>query len=75
VQPGNGCLWVECLYHDVAERAVRDDVLHRRRVQFDLVVVLGERDVPVDDVVEQNLEQPRAVWGIEAFRVTVGCAG
>ncbi|MEV5765474.1 hypothetical protein AB0L34_13015 [Micromonospora sp. NPDC052213] len=49
---------------------MRDDMLDLRRVQFDLVVVLGERDVPVDDVVEQDLERPRAVRGIVVVRST-----
>ncbi|MFG3702708.1 hypothetical protein ACGF5C_33290 [Micromonospora sp. NPDC047620] len=47
---------------------MRDDVLDHRRVQFDLVVVLGERDVPVDDVVEQDFKQPRAVRGVVVVR-------
>ncbi|MEV1319942.1 hypothetical protein AB0J14_28125 [Micromonospora arborensis] len=53
---------VQRLHNDVSERAMRDDVLDHLRVHLDLVVVLNELDVGVDDVVEQDLEQVRAVW-------------
>ncbi|MEU4570314.1 hypothetical protein [Micromonospora sp. NPDC023956] len=69
MHPGNGSFRGYSLHNVVSEWAVRDDVLDHRRVHLDLSVVLGERDVPVDDVVEQDLagrdSQPSAGASIE----------
>ncbi|MFG3706460.1 hypothetical protein ACGF7U_17250 [Micromonospora sp. NPDC047670] len=47
---------------------MRDDVLDHRPVHLELVVVLGELDVPVADVVEQDFKQPGAVRGVVVVR-------
>src|SRR5215468_6107150 len=54
-QPRHRGVGVQCLHHGVGERTMRDDVLHGIAVNLDLVVIRGELEVSVDDVVKAKI--------------------